>query len=125
MADTEVSGAVHPFLQGGGEMGARTRQFDWSKTSLGCPGQWPQGLRTATSILLNSQFPMFVWWGPELVTIYNDSYKIIAGDKHPHLLGKSGREAWAEIWPDLQIGVQYGWRCFNSICTRHLRGILC
>lgn len=101
MADTEVSGAVHPFLQGGGEMGARTRQFDWSKTSLGCPGQWPQGLRTATSILLNSQFPMFVWWGPELVTIYNDSYKIIAGDKHPHLLGKSGREAWAEIWPDL------------------------
>ncbi len=44
---------------------------------------------------------MFVWWGKELTTIYNDSYRITAGYKHPGLLGKSGREAWAEIWDDL------------------------
>lgn len=98
----DVALAPYPFLQGGGEMGERARKFDWSKTPLGSPQQWPQGLRTAVSILLNSQFPMFVWWGREsLATIYNDSYKIIAGGKHPSLLGKSGREGWAEIWPDL------------------------
>lgn len=82
-------------------MGELTRKYDWSETSLGRPDQWPQSLRTAVSLLLNSQFPMFVWWGKELTTIYNDSYKIIAGDKHPGLLGKSGRDAWAEIWDDL------------------------
>ncbi len=90
-----------PFLAGGGEMGELTRKYDWSKTALGSPDQWPQSLRTTVSILLHSQFPMFVWWGKELTTIYNDSYKIIAGDKHPGLLGQSGREAWAEIWEDL------------------------
>jgi PAS domain S-box-containing protein len=91
----------HSFLYGGGEMGELTRNYDWSKTPIGSPAQWPQSLRTTVSILLNSQFPMFVWWGNELTTIYNDSYKIIAGDKHPHLLGKSGQEAWSEIWDDL------------------------
>jgi signal transduction histidine kinase len=49
---------------------------------------------------------MFVWWGKDLITIYNDSYRIIAGDKHPALLGKSGRQGWEEIWPDLSPLVQ-------------------
>ena len=44
---------------------------------------------------------MFVWWGKELTTIYNDAYSVVAGEKHPNLLGKSGQVAWAEIWPDL------------------------
>jgi PAS domain S-box-containing protein len=89
------------FLSGGGKMGALVRQKNWSETPLGSPETWPQSLRTTVSLLLNSQFPMFVWWGPELTAIYNDSYIPIAGEKHPKLLGQSGREAWAEIWPDL------------------------
>lgn len=96
---TEVQSLA--FLQGGGEMGQRIRTKDWSKTPIGTPDQWPQSLRTSVSILINSQLPMFVWWGPELTTIYNDAYSIVAGEKHPNLLGKSGQEAWAEIWPDL------------------------
>jgi len=90
------------FLNGGGEMGALMRSKDWSHTSLGTPDKWPNSLRTIVSILLNSQFPMFVWWGEELVTLYNDSYRVIAGEKHPGLLGKSGRESWAEIWDNLE-----------------------
>lgn len=99
--NTKTSPTFFSFLQGGGEMGALTRTFDWSQTAIGTPDQWSQSLRTSVSILLNSQFPMFVWWGKDLTTIYNDSYKIIAGDKHPDLLGRSGREAWSEIWEDL------------------------
>jgi PAS domain S-box-containing protein len=89
------------FLKGGGEMGDRIRAKDWSSTPIGTPDQWPQSLRTSVNILLNSQLPMFVWWGKELTTIYNDAYSIVAGEKHPDLLGKSGQEGWAEIWPDL------------------------
>ncbi len=89
------------FLNGGGEMGALIRSKDWSRTAISEPETWPQSLRTAVSILLNSQFPMFVWWGKELITIYNDAYCPIAGEKHPNLLGQSGRDGWAEIWPDL------------------------
>src|SRR5829696_6457289 len=86
------------FLRGGGEMGERIRSKDWSQTPLGSPLSWPQSLRTAISILLNSQFPMFVWWGPELITIYNDPYRAVMGAKHPEGLGLPGPLVWAEIW---------------------------
>ena len=95
-------GGGYPFLQGGGEMGERTRNYDWTTNPLGSPDRWPLPLRMAVSILLNSQFPMFVWWGNELITIYNDAYRSVAGEKHPSLLGRPGNEAWAEIWDDLK-----------------------
>ncbi len=89
------------FLQGGGEMGNRIREFDWSSTPIGLPESWPVSLRTSVNLLINSQFPMFVWWGDDLTTIYNDAYVPIAGDKHPALLGQSGNIGWAEIWDSL------------------------
>jgi PAS domain S-box-containing protein len=88
------------FLAGGGEMGALTRSFDWSKTRLGKPESWPQSLRTAVRILLNTNHPMFIWWGAELIQFYNDAYRQTMGpERHPSALGQSGRECWAEIWP--------------------------
>lgn len=88
------------FLSGGGEMGALTRTKDWSKTPLGHPETWPQSLRTTVSIVLHSKFPMFLWWGPELICFYNDAYRPSLGEngKHPHILGQSAEEAWPEIW---------------------------
>jgi hypothetical protein len=52
------------FLADGGEMGALTRAHRWSKTPIGPPDSWPQSLRTALRILLNTNHPMFIWWGP-------------------------------------------------------------
>ncbi len=93
-------GASVRFLSGGGEMGELTRNYDWAQTSLGAPDQWPQSLRTTLSILLNSKFPMFLWWGPELICFYNDAYRPSLGNngKHPYALGKPGEEIWPEIW---------------------------
>jgi PAS domain S-box-containing protein len=87
------------FLAGGGEMGALTRAHDWSATPLGKPETWPQSLRTAVRILLNTNHPMFIWWGPELIQFYNDAYRQTMGpERHPSALGQGGRECWAEIW---------------------------
>jgi PAS domain S-box-containing protein len=80
-------------------MGARVREFDWSATRLGPSALWPRSLRTAVSICLNSRFPMFVWWGPDLVNIYNDAYIPVLGKRHPQALGLPARGTWAEIWP--------------------------
>jgi PAS domain S-box-containing protein len=88
------------FLAGGGEMGALTRAFDWSATPLGKPEAWTQSLRTAVRILLNTNHPMFIWWGPELIQFYNDAYRQTMGpERHPSALGQRGRECWEEIWP--------------------------
>jgi signal transduction histidine kinase/FixJ family two-component response regulator len=86
------------FLSGGGAMGRLMREHDWSLTPIGDPEQWPQSLRTATSMCLNSRFPILIWWGPQLVKIYNDSYVPMLGSKHPRSLGSPGREVWPEIW---------------------------
>ena len=62
------------FLAGGGEMGERTRAFDWSSTPLGPAAGWPQSLKTAVSICLGSRHPIVVWWGNSAYTqFYNDA----------------------------------------------------
>lgn len=90
----------YPFLQGGGEMGMLTRNLDWKNHPLGKPDQWPQSLKTTLSIILNSKFPMFLFWGTELFCFYNDAYRPSLGNKgkHPYALGKRGVEVWPEIW---------------------------
>ena len=86
-------------LAGGGEMGALMRARDWTTTPLGAPGTWPQSLRTAVSILLESRFPMYIAWGPDFVQFYNDGYRPILGStKHPSALGGFGRDTFAESW---------------------------
>ncbi|HUR94839.1 MAG TPA: ATP-binding protein [Gemmatimonadales bacterium] len=85
-------------LPGGGAMGQRIRDTDWSGTPLGPITEWPQSLRTAVGICTESRFPMAIWWGAEAVQLYNDGYVPVLGAKHPHSLGQSGMECWAEIW---------------------------
>jgi len=82
-------------------MGKRIREYDWSSTSLGNPESWPHSLKTCVRIMLTSPQPMFVWWGADLINIYNDAYRYVMGGKHPKMLGWSGKDAWKEIWADL------------------------
>jgi len=98
MLSTSKSSCVN-FLADGGEMGALMRAYDWSASPLGRPESWPQSLRTALRILLNTNHPMFIWWGEELIQFYNDAYRQTMGpERHPSALGQRGRECWAEIW---------------------------
>jgi hypothetical protein len=100
------------FLAGGGEMGALMRAKSWGGTPLGPPETWPDALKMVVSICLNSRFPISLWWGPELVMLYNDAWRPILGStKHPAALGRPGIESWPEIWDT--IGTQ-----FNSVLSR-------
>ena len=74
------------------------RGMDWSRSVLGPMDRWPDELRVAVDICLNSRFPMFVWWGPQLINIYNDSYVPILGKRHPAALGRPARDSWDDIW---------------------------
>ncbi|MBV8741101.1 MAG: PAS domain-containing protein, partial [Sinobacteraceae bacterium] len=83
-------------------MGERIRAAEWSRSALGAVDQWPQSLRSAVGICLNTAFPMAIYWGPDLALLYNDAWSPIPGEKHPWALGRPGKEVWPEIWP--QIG---------------------
>ncbi len=87
----------HPFLSGGGEMGRLIAAFEWAATPLGPIAGWPQNLKTSVSIILRSQVPIVMLWGPDGVMIYNDAYSVFAGGRHPKLLGSNVRAGWPEV----------------------------
>ena len=90
---------VPDWIVGGGEMGKLVRSMDWSETPLGPTDSWPQSLRTTVNICLASDLPICIIWGPELVQIYNDGYRVICGGKHPRSMGQNFPECWSEAWP--------------------------
>ena len=98
-APSSATGEEKPrWLQGGGEMGALMRSKDWSNTLLGPMENWARSLQVAAGICVSSKFDLILWWGSDLVMLYNDSYRRTLGSKHPAALGRPGREVYREIW---------------------------
>lgn len=43
-------------------------------------------------VVLGSRFPMLLWWGPDLLHLYNDAYRPILRDKHPRPALREGAD---------------------------------
>lgn len=52
------------------------------------------------NLIMASPHPAATFWGDDLILIYNEAYTILAGQKHPHIMGQPMKEAWKEIWDD-------------------------
>ncbi|HEY5009425.1 MAG TPA: ATP-binding protein [Caulobacteraceae bacterium] len=102
MTDQTPPAVVFPPRPVGDEMPALVRAKDWSTTPLGAMDDWSPSLRMACDIVLSAGFPMALRWGPDFVLIYNDGYKPILGEKHPWALGLPAREAWSEVWAQIE-----------------------
>lgn len=97
MADLHQPPAVPPFLAAGGEMAERILHFDWSATPLGPITGWPSTLCSTVAMVLRSPVPIVTLWGRAGIMLYNDSYAIFGGNRHPQLLGLPVLEAWPEV----------------------------
>ena len=95
---------AHSFLHEAGQVGERIARLDWSRTPLGPISAWPQSLRTTVALILRSPVAMVTMWGEDGVMIYNDAYAVVAGARHPELLGTKVRDAWPEV-PDFNDNV--------------------
>lgn len=82
-------------------MATLIRRYDWENSVLGNPDGWSLSLRTLLRMMLASRFPMLIFWGPDLITFYNDAFRPSLGNdgKHPTSLGQKGEQSWAESWP--------------------------
>lgn len=96
-----LDNGIPSFLDGGGDMGARIRAYDWASHPLGPPRQWPGALQMAVSLCLHSHFPTAVYWGLDLHVLYNDAWSVIPAERHPAALGRKGAELWADIWAEV------------------------
>ncbi|WP_181832877.1 sensor histidine kinase [Bosea caraganae] len=82
---------------GGGETGLLLRGFNPSSSALGAPSGWPAALKAVVQLMLSSPTPMTLLWGRQGFMVYNDAYAVIAGARHPEILGQSVFEAWPEV----------------------------
>ena len=78
------------------------RSIDWASTPLGPIEEWAPELRSMCNLIMASPHPAAMYWGPDLIAIYNEAYILLAGQKHPRLMGQSYRDAWAEIWDSVE-----------------------
>ena len=81
-----------------GAMAELVRGFRWAETPLGPITVWPELLVDSVNLMLCNQFPSAIFWGPQLIQIYNDSYVPVIEQKHPRALGQSAPECWKESW---------------------------
>src|ERR1700754_3933214 len=102
---TEADELIEIF-PGDSEMARLMRQWDWKRTPLGDPRQWPDGLKIPLRMLLTSRFEMWLGWGPDLHFFYNDAYLPTLGLKHPSMLGRPFREVWSEVYQDVADQVE-------------------
>lgn len=100
MADTDTPTLGLEFLRGGGASGGFVRAMNWADTPLGEPDAWPVALKTAVGLMLASPEPVFIGWGADLISFYNDGYLPILGPKHPGI-GRPFSSLWPELWDEL------------------------
>jgi signal transduction histidine kinase len=87
-----------------GEMAERCAAFDWDATPLGPVERWSRSLRTMAAAVLASRNPMLLFWGPDLIQIYNDAFRPSLGpstgptSRHPRALGMPAAEFWTDVW---------------------------
>jgi PAS domain S-box-containing protein len=92
--------------------------IDWTKTSLGPMEEWPRALHITLGIILNSKFPMFIFWGPDHICFYNDASRVGSQRPHPFSLGKRAEVVWSDRWhiikPMIDKVLTYGETTWNE-----------
>lgn len=119
MNDNLSIGLSAHFSDHSGEIGRLINSKVWDSTPLGSIKNWPASLSASVNICLMSSFPIAIWWGNDLIKIYNDSFRNLLQIKHPESLGTKGENLCPEIWnllgPSLE-GVLKDGNATESLC---------
>lgn len=89
-------------IVGAGNVRIQFSSRDWSATPLGPAEAWPPALRMAVDLMLDSPQPVYIGWGPELISLYNDGYIPFVNGRHPDALGLPYREVWPHLWDEFR-----------------------
>ncbi|KAE8842153.1 hypothetical protein PTNB73_00208 [Pyrenophora teres f. teres] len=90
---------------------AWARSIDWAATPLGPMSSWSSQLRSIANLVMQDPRPAVVFYGPELIMIYNEAEIELLGGFHP-CMGVSARVALASVWNEY----------FEPIIEKNLRG---
>lgn len=81
---------------------AFTRAIDWGSTPIGPIETWSREFRQVVNLLMADPHPAAIFWGDEMTVMYNKEYRdVVAGRKHPDLMGTGFKGPFSEIWDDV------------------------
>jgi signal transduction histidine kinase/ActR/RegA family two-component response regulator len=98
----EATALDFQLLGSAGAMRAGYHLHDWSASPLGPPDSWCAALRSAASLILESEFPMYLAWGPRLTFLYNAAFAPLLDQRHPAALGMPLADVWPARWPGMK-----------------------
>lgn len=107
-ADLSATGVRHTqlgragFLPTNGETAVEIATFDWTATPLGRPENWPQTIKSTLATMLTSPQPMFMAWGPDLTSFFNDALRPMIGARVAGALGRPYSKLWPEVWTQME-----------------------
>jgi hypothetical protein len=90
---------------------AWARSIDWAATALGPMSSWSSQLRSIANLVMQDPRPAIVFYGADLIMIYNEAEIELLGGFHP-CMGVSARVALAAIWEEY----------FEAIITANMAG---
>jgi PAS domain S-box-containing protein len=92
--------AINPegLIRSKNRMAELVRAHDWSSTPLGPIEDWSETLLLSANLMLACAFPSLVFWGKELVQLYNDAFIPLLAERHPSGLGQTAQECWWDAW---------------------------
>ena len=91
-------GTQDGLIFGKSQMAGLIRAHDWSSTPLGRIEEWSEVLLSSVNLMVACAFPSLVFWGTDLVQLYNDAFIPLLAERHPSGLGQTARECWSDAW---------------------------
>src|SRR5262245_211026 len=85
---------VPNWLRNGGATGSLIHSINWGTTPLGPLSNWSPELKASLAFCLSSRLPLAISWGADQITLYNDAFCALLGEKHPESMGQQGRKCW-------------------------------
>src|SRR5277367_5676539 len=110
----------HPerLIRSKNRMAELIRAHDWSATPLGPIEDWAEALLLSANLMLSCAFPSLIFWGKELVQLYNDAFIPLLAERHPSGLGQTAQECWWDAWqiigPNLKRVMKDGETVFHE-----------
>jgi signal transduction histidine kinase len=98
----EATASDFHLLGSSGAIRAGYHVHDWSDSPLGPPAGWSNALRNAATLILDSEFPMYLAWGPRLALLYNAAFAPLLDAHDPSALGRPLAEVWPDAWPRMR-----------------------
>src|ERR1700677_1490235 len=94
----KTSRTQHQMILGKSQLARLGRAFLLCSTPLGRIENWSENLLCSVNLMLACAFPSLVFWGRELVQLYNDAFIPLLAERHPSGLGQTARECWSDAW---------------------------